>query len=61
MGWDPDLYLRFEAERAAPFEETFQLVRPRAGMRVADLGCGTGHLTARIAARLYSARSCPTR
>jgi len=50
--WDPDRYLRFEAERAAPFEETCQLVRPRAGMRVADLGCGAGDLTSRLAARL---------
>jgi len=52
MNWDPSQYLRFETERAAPFEETFELVRPRAGMRVVDLGCGTGDLTAQIAARL---------
>jgi trans-aconitate 2-methyltransferase len=44
--WNPDLYARFGAERARPFRDLLGLVRPRPGMRVVDLGCGTGELTA---------------
>ncbi len=44
--WSPDLYTRFGAERAQPFRDLLGLVRPRPGMRVLDLGCGTGELTA---------------
>ena len=44
--WNPDLYARFAAERAQPFRDLLGLVRPRPGMRVVDLGCGTGELTA---------------
>lgn len=53
--WSPDLYARFGAERAQPFRDLLALVRPRPGMRVVDLGCGTGELTAE-AHRLLSAR-----
>ncbi len=48
MAWDPDLYHRFRAERAAPFEDLLGLVRPAPGLSVLDLGCGTGELTARL-------------
>lgn len=48
MAWDPDLYLRFRSERAAPFEDLLGLVRPATGLSVLDLGCGTGELTARL-------------
>jgi trans-aconitate 2-methyltransferase len=44
--WNPDQYARFAAERAQPFHDLLALVRPRPGMRVVDLGCGTGELTA---------------
>lgn len=49
MGWDPELYLRFQRERFAPFDDLFALIRPRPGMRVIDLGCGSGELTRRLA------------
>jgi trans-aconitate 2-methyltransferase len=52
MPWNPDLYHKFQAQRAAPFEDLFALVNVRDGLRVVDLGCGTGELTAQLAARL---------
>jgi len=49
MPWNPEQYLQFEAERAAPFVDLLALVRVRPGLRVIDLGCGTGELTRRLA------------
>lgn len=53
--WDPAQYLRYDRERAQPF---FDLIArlPAEGpderiRRVADLGCGTGALTARLLER----------
>lgn len=45
MTWDPDRYDRFRDERSRPFFDLMALCRPRPGMRVLDLGCGTGELT----------------
>jgi trans-aconitate 2-methyltransferase len=46
--WNPDVYGSFAAERSAPFEDLLALVRVRPNLRVIDLGCGTGELTARL-------------
>lgn len=46
--WDPRLYERFRAERREPFDDLVRLVRRRPGMRVVDLGCGPGGLTAEL-------------
>ena len=46
QAWDPQQYARFEAERAQPFCDLAALVERDEAMRVADLGCGTGRLTA---------------
>jgi trans-aconitate 2-methyltransferase len=43
--WDPRQYDKFEREREQPFYDLLGLVRPVPGMRVVDLGCGTGKLT----------------
>ena len=43
--WDPAQYERFQAQRQQPFFDLLALVRGRPGMRVVDLGCGTGTLT----------------
>ena len=52
MPWDPKQYLKFQSERFAPFDDLFALVDVRPGLRVVDLGCGTGDLTLRLAERL---------
>ncbi len=52
MPWDPKQYLKFQAERFAPFDDLVGLLDVRPGLRVVDLGCGTGDLTLRLADRL---------
>ncbi len=52
MTWNPDVYLTFERERAAPFDDLVAFVRVRPGMTAVDLGCGTGSLTRRLADHL---------
>jgi trans-aconitate 2-methyltransferase len=52
--WNPQQYERFRDERSQPFYDLLALVRPRVGMRVADLGCGTGQLTAEMHRRLQA-------
>jgi trans-aconitate 2-methyltransferase len=46
--WDPTQYDRFHDERSQPFFDLLNLVRPQPGMRVVDLGCGTGELTHKL-------------
>ncbi len=49
MTWSPEQYHKFQGERAAPFVDLIALGSFRPGMKVLDLGCGTGELTARLA------------
>jgi trans-aconitate 2-methyltransferase len=45
--WNPEQYHRFRAERSQPFFDLLALIeRDVARPRAADLGCGTGELTA---------------
>jgi trans-aconitate 2-methyltransferase len=53
--WDPRQYDKFQREREQPFHDLLNLVQPASGMRVVDLGCGTGKLT-RIAHERLQAR-----
>ena len=53
--WNPEVYNRFEKERQQPFIDLKSLVRVKPGMRVADLGCGTGRLTRVLHERLNAA------
>ena len=46
QGWDPGQYGQFERERSQPFRDLAALVERRPALRVLDLGCGTGELTA---------------
>ena len=51
--WNPEQYHRFRAERSQPFFDLLALIeRDVARPRVADLGCGTGELTAEAHAAL---------
>jgi trans-aconitate 2-methyltransferase len=50
--WNPEQYGRFRDERARPFFDLLDLVQPRPGMRVVDLGCGTGELTRELHRKL---------
>lgn len=52
MPWNPDQYHKFREQRAAPFEDLVKLITIRDGLKVIDLGCGTGELTAKLAAIL---------
>ncbi len=55
--WDPRQYERFRAERARPFYDLLHMLERRPGMRVLDLGCGTGALTAELHEHLGAART----
>jgi len=52
--WRPAQYERFRDERAQPFWDLAALVEARPGMRVVDLGCGTGELTAQLHQKLQA-------
>jgi trans-aconitate 2-methyltransferase len=52
--WDPRQYDRFQREREQPFFDLMALVRPVHGMRIVDLGCGTGKLTRILHDRLQA-------
>jgi trans-aconitate 2-methyltransferase len=54
--WNPDTYLRFQAERDRPFYDLLAQVSADSFTHIADLGCGTGHLTAELARRWPAAQ-----
>lgn len=56
MPWNPDQYHLFQAARSAPFHDITALITVRDKLRVVDLGCGTGELTARLADKLPNSR-----
>jgi trans-aconitate 2-methyltransferase len=49
MPWNPDKYHQFQSQRSAPFYDLLKLVDIRPGLKVVDLGCGTGKLTRHLA------------
>lgn len=57
QGWDPQQYERFREQRAQPFYDLAAMVEPREGMRIVDLGSGTGELTAWLHGELGAAET----
>ncbi len=55
--WDPRQYDKFRLEREQPAFDLISLVRPAPGMRVVDLGCGTGKPTLALHERLPNAET----
>jgi len=49
MPWNPDKYHQFQTQRSVPFDDLLALIDVRPGLKVVDLGCGTGELTRRLA------------
>src|SRR3546814_8912769 len=53
--WNPDLYLRFEAERTQPARDLLARVDLHDPSLVLDLGCGPGNSTELLATRFSAA------
>ena len=51
MVWNPEQYLKFGGERLRPAHDLLSRVTLQAPRHVADLGCGTGTVTALLRAR----------
>lgn len=56
-GWAPEVYARFAAARAAPFDDLLKLLSPAPGGTLLDLGCGNGALTSKAHRALQVSRS----
>ncbi len=52
--WNPTQYDKFRREREQPFFDLLALIKPAPDMRIVDLGCGTGKLTALLHERLHA-------
>lgn len=50
--WNAAQYNKFREQRMQPFFDLVAMIQVKPGMRVIDLGCGTGELTALLAERL---------
>jgi trans-aconitate 2-methyltransferase len=55
--WKPAQYEKFRQERRQPFLDLMGLIRVKPGMRVVDLGCGTGEPTRDLHRHLRAAET----
>ncbi|MBN8783591.1 MAG: methyltransferase domain-containing protein [Terrimonas ferruginea] len=49
MPWNPEVYNQFKEKRYEPFYDLISHIKAKPHMRIVDLGCGTGELTAILA------------
>lgn len=56
MKWDPSKYVQFGNHRDRPFHDLVARIQPTDPLKVVDLGCGPGNLTATLAERWPDAR-----
>ena len=56
MPWNPDTYNQFKKERYQPFFDLISHIEEKPGMRILDLGCGTGELTQVLAGKFPGSR-----
>jgi len=49
MPWNPEVYNQFKEKRYQPFYDLISHIKAKPHMRIVDLGCGTGELTAILA------------
>ncbi|MCX7711572.1 MAG: methyltransferase domain-containing protein [Clostridia bacterium] len=52
MVWNPSTYNEFKRIHFSPFNDLFELIHVKDGLKVIDLGCGTGELTRKLADQL---------
>ena len=45
MPWNPETYNKFKEERYQPFYDLISHIHHKPGMKIIDLGCGTGELS----------------
>lgn len=57
MPWNPAIYNQFKEKRNEPFYDMLGYLRAKPGMKILDLGCGTGELTQVLANRLEAGRA----
>ena len=51
MPWNPDTYNQFKEKRYEPFYDLISHIETKPGMKVLDLGCGTGEMAKIVAGR----------
>ncbi len=55
--WSPGQYNRFATQRQQPFHDLLALIEPHPGMRIVDLGCGTGELTSMLHSHVHASET----